>query len=202
MTAGFRSFKATYYEQRPERVKSLVEGQQQPEVVLISCADSRVDPALLMNAEPGEMFVIRNVAALVPPCEPDGSYHGTSAALEFAVRELPVTDALVLGHSACGGVGALVAARATPDFGKETSATRQFINPWMRMMLDVAAGEDADSVSRATVKQSLVNLRTFPFVAEAEAAGRLRLHGWWFDMKQGALYRLDEEQGAFVKHAW
>ncbi len=206
MVAGFRSFKAAYYEQRPERVISLVEGRQRPEVVLVACADSRVDPAILMQSEPGELFVIRNVAALVPPHAPDGSYHGTSAALEFAVCELAVKDAVVLGHSACGGMGALVAARARHNRGAREERNRAYINPWMSMMADVAdaleadpeSAESIDAVGQATVKRSVQNMRSFPFVAEAEAAGKLRLHGWWFDMRQGILSSLDHGNDEFL----
>lgn len=199
MVAGFRSFKAAYYEQRPERVTSLVEGQQRPEVVLVACSDSRVDPAILMRSEPGELFVVRNVAALVPPHEPDGSYHGTSAALEFAVCDLRVRDAVVLGHSACGGMSALVASRARQ--GRGEAANHAYINPWMAMMADVAVGQPVDSVGRATVVASLQNLRTFPFIAAAEARGELRLHGWWFDMREGTLSCFDQQTGNFNKLA-
>ena len=126
MLAGFKSFKAMYYEQRPERVEDLVNMGQRPEVLLIACSDSRVDPAILTNAEPGEMFVIRNVANLVPPYEPDENYHGTSSAIEFAVRDLKVKDIVILGHSACGGMQALVEhgeAGKVPD--------RDFIGEWV-----------------------------------------------------------------------
>lgn len=196
MLAGFRSFKAAYYEQRPERVSSLVEGQQRPQVLLIACSDSRVDPAILMNAEPGELFVVRNVAALVPPYEPDGSYHGTSAALEFGVRDLKVSDVVVLAHSSCGGVRALVAAK------QNKAADRPFINPWMNLMADVGDdNSDSDEVSKATVGRTLQNLRSFPFIKSGEEAGYLTLHGWWFDMKGGALYRLDEDTMTYSKLA-
>jgi len=201
MVAGFRSFKAGYYEQRPERVMSLVEGQQRPEVVLVACSDSRVDPAILMRSEPGELFVVRNVAALVPPHAPDGSYHGTSAALEFAVCELKVKEAVVLGHSACGGMAALVAARARHDAGDSAAANRAYINPWMQMMAEVAVGEPVDVVGRATVVASLENLRSFPFIAEAEARGELRLHGWWFNMHEGTLSSYDRTTEQFHKIA-
>lgn len=205
MVAGFRSFKSIYYEQRPERVSGLVEGQQKPEVVLIACSDSRVDPAILMNAEPGELFVIRNVAALVPPYAPDNSYHGTSAALEYAVRHLNVVDAVVLGHSGCGGVQALVKASQEQTIiePEEPPTEHSFIGPWMSMMSDAVqatrtqSDEDlnADLVSQETLRQSVANLRSFPFVRAACEAGYLRLHGWWFNMQEGTLYRLDEATG-------
>lgn len=195
MVAGFRAFRSTYYEQRPERVSSLVDGVQQPEVLLIACSDSRVDPAILTNAEPGELFVVRNVAALVPPCEQDGSYHGTSAAIEYAVRDLKVADIIVLAHSGCGGMRALVAAR------QGHSADRPFINPWISMMGDCIGceGDDPDPISKESLRKSLSNLRTFPFVRIAEEAGNLALHGWWFDMREGVLWQLDQNSDVFVQ---
>lgn len=193
MKAGFRSFRAIYYEQRPERVASLMEGGQKPQVVLVACSDSRVDPAILMNSEPGELFVVRNVAALVPPYAPDGHYHGTSAALEYAVRDLKVQDVVVLAHSSCGGVKALVAANRS-----EPLPDREFIQPWMAMMGD-AVLEDPEEASKETLRQSIRNLRTFPFVKSACDLGYLKVHGWWFNMREGALYKLDEASEEFVR---
>jgi carbonic anhydrase len=193
MEAGFRSFRAIYYEQRPERVASLMEGGQKPQVVLVACSDSRVDPAILMNSEPGELFVVRNVAALVPPYAPDGHYHGTSAALEYAVRDLKVQDVVVLAHSSCGGVKALVAANRS-----EPLPDREFIQPWMAMMGD-AVLEDPEEASKETLRQSIKNLHSFPFVQTACELGYLKVHGWWFNMREGALYKLDEASEEFVR---
>ena len=108
----------------------MLHDRQKPEVLLIACSDSRVDPAILMNAEPGELFVVRNVAALVPPCEKDGGYHGTSAAIEFAVRDLKVSQVVVLGHSACGGMKALTACQSGQTLDRE------FIRPWVSVLGD------------------------------------------------------------------
>jgi carbonic anhydrase len=193
MKAGFRSFRAIYYEQRPERVASLMEGGQKPQVVLVSCSDSRVDPAILMNSEPGELFVVRNVAALVPPYAPDGHYHGTSAALEYAVRDLKVQDVVVLAHSSCGGVRALVSANRS-----EPQPDREFIQPWMAMMAQ-AVGDDPDEASKETLRESIRNLHTFPFVKSATELGYLKVHGWWFNMKEGALYALNEADDSFQR---
>lgn len=191
MQAGFRSFRAHYYEQRPERVASLMEQGQKPEVVLVSCSDSRADPAILMNCEPGEMFVIRNVAALVPPYAPDGHYHGTSAALEYAIRDLKVQDVVILAHSSCGGVSALVAANRS-----EPLPERDFIQPWMSMMGHNISSDPVEA-SKETLRQSVLNLRTFPFVQKACEEGTLTVHGWWYNMKEGAIYKLDEETDTF-----
>lgn len=199
LIAGFRAFRAKYFEQRPELFDGLASTGQRPEVLVIACSDSRVDPAILLNAEPGDLFVVRNVAALVPPYEPDGHYHGTSAALEFAVRDLGVGHVVVLGHSSCGGMAALRRSLSGDP------PSREFIGPWVSITEGHATacahdGAEADVARRleeAAVKTSIANLRTFPWVAEAEAAGRLRLHGWWFDLEHGALFALDES-GAFI----
>jgi carbonic anhydrase len=199
LIAGFGAFRAKYFDQSPGLFERLTSGGQRPEVLVIACSDSRVDPAILLNAEPGELFVVRNVAALVPPYQPDGHYHGTSAALEFAVRDLEVGDVVVLGHSNCGGMAAL---------GRSLSgdpSPREFIGPWVSITettaLDCAhhggAGHRSRYLEEAAVRTSIANLRTFPWVAEAEASGRLRLHGWWFDLERGALFTLDQS-GAFA----
>lgn len=194
MLAGFKSFRAIYYEQRPERVADLVNVGQKPEVLLIACSDSRVDPAILTNAEPGEMFVVRNVANLVPPYQPDEHYHGTSSAIEFAVCDLLVKDIVILGHSSCGGITALV---DNAETGKVPG--RDFIGPWMSMAgCCVDKGPDVDRVSRHSIRNSLENLMGFPFVKERVEKGELNLHGWWFDLKDGILWAYDKDQDKFL----
>jgi carbonic anhydrase len=195
MRAGFRSFKAAYYEQRPERVAHLVEIGQEPEVLLVTCSDSRVDPAILMNAEPGDMFIVRNVANLVPPYEPDDRHHGTSAALEYGVRDLKVRDVVVMGHSGCGGIQALMRGA---DEGKLPE--REFIGPWMSIASCCKKhGADADAVSQESVRNSLANLLTFPFVKSRVESGELNIHGWWFDMKAGALWQINRAEDKYEK---
>jgi len=187
LVAGFRGFRARYYEQRPERMHDLALHGQSPEVLLIACSDSRVDPALLLGSEPGELFVIRNVANLVPAYGPDDNPHGTSSAIEFAVRDLGVRHIVVLGHSACGGIQALRASCAG-----EKSA-REFIAPWMEIATDAcpcgADGSvpDQETVEHAGIRISLQNLTTFPWIAEKVQAGELHLHGWWVDLQAGRL---------------
>ena len=193
LIAGFRVFRAKYFEQRPGLYEGLASGGQSPEVLVIACSDSRVDPAILLNAEPGELFVVRNVANLVPPYQPDGHYHGTSAALEFAVRDLGVRHIVVLGHSRCGGIDALcrnLAGNPLP---------REFIGPWVSIAKPATEAcehqrtdeAQARAIGHAAVRTSVANLRTFPWVTDAEATGRLALHGWWFDLDAGALLGLD-----------
>ncbi len=188
LLSGFQAFRETYFADAPSLFRSLSRDGQKPKVLVIACSDSRVDPAILFNAEPGELFVVRNVANLVPPYQPDGQYHGTSAAIEFAVRDLGVSEILVLGHSSCGGIGAL------RDLARGRPETREFIGPWVAIAADAcSAHAGAREVEQAAIRQSVANLRSFPWLAEREAAGALTLHGWWFDIEAGRLWRLADE---------
>ena len=193
LIAGFKGFRARYYEQRPERMKELAEQGQSPDVMLIACADSRVDPALLLGSEPGELFVVRNVANLVPPYGPDDGLHGTSAALEFAVRDLKVRHIVVLGHSACGGIEALRAARSGAP------GERSFIAPWMEIAAEACpcgidgAVPEQSQVEQDSVRISLRNLRTFPWINQQINDGTLTLHGWWIDLNTGRLCAIDSD---------
>lgn len=195
LIAGFRAFRARYYEQRPERMAELAARGQSPAVMVIACSDSRVDPALLLGAEPGELFIVRNVANLVPPYAPDSNYHSTSAALEFAVRDLKVRHIIVLGHSACGGIAALRAAAAGAP------AEREFIAAWMEIAAsacrcgDDAAPADQQSVEHEGIRISLRNLRSFPWVDARVRAGELTLAGWWVDLVGGRLCRVEPDGG-------
>jgi carbonic anhydrase len=157
---------------------------------VVACSDSRVDPQTVFGAGPGELFVVRNVAGLVPPYQPDAGYHGTSAALEYGVRVLKVARIVVLGHAQCGGVQAMVQG-APPE-------ARDFVKPWMEIAESVLASlpdqvqgdERLRQCEMEIVRLSLVNLATFPWVAEAVAAGALALHGLRFDIRTGVLMRL------------
>jgi len=199
---GYRRFRATDWQHERERWSELAEGQS-PQVMILSCADSRVDPAQIFDARPGEMFVARNIAALAPPYETSSGFHGVSAALEFAVTQLEVGEILVMGHGLCGGC----AAALTGSFDDVSPGEGHFIGDWVRMLdeardkvrarhqeLDRAAFLDME---REAVKVSLANLRTFPWIADREAAGRLKLHGAHFSISEGRLYVLDEAEGEF-----
>ncbi len=188
---GFRRFQAAYCGERSEAFERLARAGQSPRFLVISCCDSRVDPAIITDAAPGDLFVVRNVANLVPPYEEGGGYHGTSAALEFAVRKLEVRHVIVLGHAHCGGIRALMGVDGPGAGGA-------FIGPWMaiaaearervRAALSQAGVEERlRACERAVIGVSLRNLMTFPFVREAVNAGRLALHGWYFDIERGAL---------------
>jgi carbonic anhydrase len=191
LIAGFKSFRETYYEVQPDFYRSLVEKGQRPDVMVIACSDSRVNPSIIAKAEPGELFVVRNVANLVPPYEPDSHYHGTSAAIEFAVRDLEVEHIIVLGHSHCGGIRCLCE-------GREGAENREFIDGWMSIVEqardDRLKGEaHLRHVERQAVKLSLVNLLTFPWVKRRVENERLKLHGWWFDLEAGELMAHEAE---------
>ncbi|MGH8121105.1 MAG: carbonic anhydrase [Gammaproteobacteria bacterium] len=202
LIAGFRQFRKRYYEDEPELYKQLITRGQAPTALIIACCDSRVHPAHVMDTNPGDIFVVRNVANLVPPYVDDGKTHGTSAAIEFALKHLKVPHVVVMGHSQCGGIRALMAS----DRGQDT---RVFIDPWMAIMApararvekdhhDASPDEKCSLCERAAISVSLANLRTFPFIPDAISRGTLQLHGWYFDIEHGILFALDESSGTFT----
>jgi len=199
---GYRRFREKDWARERERWAELSEGQS-PQVMILSCADSRVDPAQIFDARPGEIFVARNIAALAPPYETTSGYHGVSAALEFAVTQLKVGEIVVMGHGLCGGC----AAALTGQFDDTDPGEGHFIADWVRMLgkardevrarhhaLDREAFLDME---REAVKVSLANLRTFPWIADREKSGELKLHGAHFSIAEGLLYMLDEVGGDF-----
>src|SRR3954471_795468 len=199
---GYHRFRATDWARERERWSELAEGQS-PKVMILACADSRVDPAHIFDARPGEMFVARNIAALAPPYETSSGFHGISAALEFAVTQLEVSEILVMGHGLCGGC----AAALTGQFDDTEPGEGHFIADWVRMLDDArdmvrARHAQLDhqaftEMEREAVKVSLANLRTFPWIAEREQAGELKLHGGHFSIREGRLHLLDEAEDEF-----
>src|SRR6478672_2688113 len=193
---GYRRFRDNDWARERERWSELADGQS-PQVMILACADSRVDPAQIFDARPGEMFVARNIAALAPPYETSSGFHGVSAALEFAVTQLEVEEVLVMGHGLCGGC----AAALTGQFDDTEPGEGHFIADWVRMLSSARDGVrarhselDRDAfrdMEREAVKVSLANLRTFPWIAEREEAGDLKLHGAHFSISEGRLYILD-----------
>ena len=188
---GYRRFRAETWPAERARYEALAARGQRPRTLVIACSDSRVDPATVFDAGPGELFVIRNVAGLVPPYTPDAGYHGTSAALEFGVRVLRVARIVVLGHAQCGGIRAMV--EGAPDEAQD------FVAPWMGLAAEQlgpmpgrpVGDEVLDHYETEVVRLSLDNLRTFPWIAEAERAGALELLGMRFAIHTGALLRLE-----------
>jgi carbonic anhydrase len=196
---GYRRFRETGWARERERWSRLAEGQS-PRVMVIACSDSRADPSQIFDASPGELFVARNVAALVPPFETSAGHHGVSAALEFAVTQLEVEHIVVMGHGFCGGC----AAALTGQFDDAAHGEGHFIADWIAMLREARDkvraehGEDFRAMELEGVRVSLANLRTFPWVAEREADGRLRLHGAYFAIVDGILYLLDEASDEFA----
>ncbi|MEO5344809.1 MAG: carbonic anhydrase [Magnetococcus sp. YQC-9] len=203
LIAGFKGFHAYYYEQRGELFESLVKDGQHPPIMLIGCSDSRVDPAIMLHFEPGDVFTVRNVANLVPPYEPGGTHSGVSAALEFAVRDLVVSHIVVLGHSQCGGIHELV------RLARQPVDDREFLGVWVSIGKSAVERLQAESIDhsplstakieQATIALSIQNLMSYPWIAERVRRERLELHGWWADLENGELWGLEQTNGSFAK---
>ncbi len=198
LLAGYQHFRNTVWPAQHNLFESLAANGQNPRALVISCIDSRVDPVLIFNADPGDMLVVRNVANLVPPYEPDAAYHGTSAALEFGIRVLRIPNIIVLGHALCGGVKSLLDSHTSPEH-------HDFIGHWMSMAEPARALAQNCSpegkqrcCEHEVIKISLANLVTFPWIAEPVSRGRLALHGAWFDIETGELAMLGPD-GMFGK---
>ena len=191
---GYRTFTTQRLPTEQSRYRELSTGGQSPEVMVIGCCDSRVSPEVIFDAGPGELFVMRNIANLVPVYQPDGNAHGVSAALEFAVNVLRVKHIVVLGHAQCGGIRAFVDKAAPLSPG-------DFIGKWMQMFIkpgEKVEQRDHESmqdfvtrIEKAAVFRSLENLMTFPFVQAAVESGELLLHGAYFGVAEGSLFVLD-----------
>ena len=199
---GYRRFRHGVYPTHRDTYRSLAAEGQSPRAMVIGCCDSRVDPAAIFDAGPGELFVLRNVANLVPPYTTDAGHHGTSAAIEFAVGSLGVEHILVMGHASCGGIRALMG-----GVGR-TAGGASHIERWMSipapaLETTLEAGQEvgtescAAALEHTAIGHSLENLKGFPSVREAEAAGRLQLHGAWFDIETGALHLRNSADGTF-----
>lgn len=190
LISGYEKFHQQYFVENPDLYNQLFQGQS-PKFLIISCCDSRVHPAQIMSTEPGDIFVVRNVANLVPINEDDGKSHGTSAAMEFAIMHLQVRHVIIMGHSQCGGIKALME-------GEHGSSDYGFIDPWMRNAAgareqvlqehgDKPFDEQCLHCERAAIGVSLQNIMTFPWVKERVEAGNLFVHGWHFDIGSGSL---------------
>jgi carbonic anhydrase len=200
LQTGYRAFLGDRFPRERRRYEALAEHGQKPEIMVIGCCDSRVSPEVIFDAAPGELFVVRNVANLVPPYQPDGDLHGTSAALEFAVQALQVRHIVVLGHARCGGIRAFASPEAEP------LSPGDFIDHWMSLIAPAAErigplrGDRADDLTRlelAAIENSLANLMTFPCVRILVERGRLQLHGAYFGVATGRLLVRDPGTGTF-----
>jgi carbonic anhydrase len=203
LIAGYQRFREGYYLENKDKLLKLAEQGQSPKIALISCSDSRVDPSIILDCEPGDLFVIRNVANLVPPKEENDSLHGTSAALEFAVTELEVESIIVLGHTQCGGIKSLMDTPVSNNLDT-------FIGKWMQQLEGVRNeilnnNNITDQLSRYScceqkgIQQSLQNLMTFPWIKKRVESGRLKLHGWRYDLSSSQLCEMDEINGTLTK---
>jgi carbonic anhydrase len=198
---GYESFKKGRFAEDSKRYRELAEKGQQPTTLIIACCDSRVGPETIFNAPAGDAFVVRNVANLVPPYQPDGHYHATSAALEFAIQVLKIREIVVLGHGGCGGI------QAALNPGGEPLSPGDFIGKWMELLGPPAEAiannkwmtiaERQKALERISIRYSLANLRTFPCVSILSEKGRIGLHGAWFDIADGSLWLMDEKTGDF-----
>jgi carbonic anhydrase len=189
---GYHRFRAGTWRDEHARFEELSRLGQKPRALVIACSDSRTDPQMVFNAAPGELFVIRNVANLVPPYGPDDQPHGISAAIEFAVRSLKVREIVILGHAMCGGIHALL--EGVPDEGSD------FVGQWVRIAeparrraMRTAPDKRHDFCEHEAVRLSLDNLMTFPWIEAAVLAGELKLYGCFFDIRSGVLERLGED---------
>ncbi|MEL6529353.1 MAG: carbonic anhydrase [Pseudomonadota bacterium] len=201
---GYRRFREdTYPRQKARFEETAIEGQH-PKLMIIGCSDSRVDPAQIFDVDPGDIFVVRNVAALVPPFETTPGLHGVSAAVEFAVQMLEVKQIVVMGHGRCGGCKAAL----TQSFDSAAHGEGGFVANWINLLSEARKpvaekhgieGRKAEmAMEFAAIRQSLANLRTFPWLAEKEQSGTLKLRGAHFSIMEGVLYSLDEETGEFL----
>lgn len=200
---GHANFMAGRYLKEKDRYRDLAASGQNPSTMIIACCDSRAAPEMIFDAGPGELFVLRNVANLVPTYQPDGGQHGTSAGIEYAVKALGIANIVIMGHGRCGGIRATLASNQSPlDSG-------DFIGKWMSMLGGLpdqvgqnalmTAAERETALERISIRNSINNLRTFPYVAQLEAEGKLAVHGAWFDISTGELWIMDNESGDFVR---
>jgi carbonic anhydrase len=201
---GFADFRLGYYHDHLDLFEKLATEGQSPKILIVGCADARVDPGILTQTKPGDIFTVRNIGAMVPPAldPPDQQQHGTSAAIEFAVRGLAVEHIVILGHALCGGIAALV------DGDKSAFADYDYLSTWTAIAQDVRdlaveklKGRTHEEILRvveqAAVVNSVRNLMSFPWVAEKVKAGTLVLHAWWFNLTKGQLYAFNPTSLAF-----
>lgn len=199
---GYKKFQEQYYDGTCEIFEDLVRKGQNPKVLMVACSDSRVDPALVMNCKPGDLFVVRNVANLVPPYEADNSYHGTSAALEFAICNLQIHHVVIFGHSQCGGIQTLV------NHVENEHPPYSFVTKWMELAQsacdqtfekhgDATSEEKAHYCGHYAIINSLNNLMTFPWIAKGVKDQTLFIHGWFFNLSTGIIDAYNFESGQF-----
>jgi len=188
---GYQAFREKYVHGDKSIMQQLSDYGQRPEAMVIACCDSRVDPALILQCDPGDLFVVRNVANIVPPYEKDEAHHGTSAALEFGITSLDIKDLILLGHSQCGGIQALL--------DSKNFQQNDFITNWVSVVKsDHLEPKDADSCAKFALQQSYQNCMTFPWINEKVKQGSLTIHLWFFDIKAGQIFTYSEVDKSYT----
>ena len=187
---GYKAFRNKFVESESSTLKTLsIEGQK-PEIMVIACCDSRVDPALILQCDPGDLFVVRNVANIVPPYELDKGHHGTSTALEFGICYLNVKHVILLGHSNCGGIASL--------FNKTNLHQDDFISSWVSIIKPESIENlTIDECAKSGLEKSYQNCLSFPWIKEKVAEGKLKIHLWYFDIESGEIYSKDKNHQKF-----
>ncbi|AGF75106.1 carbonic anhydrase [Bartonella australis AUST/NH1] len=203
LLSGYESFVKNHFSYKAAHYRQLVDEGQKPEIFVIACCDSRTIPEAIFDAKPGEIFVLRNVANLVPPFLPDNQYHATSAAIEFAVQLLKVKHIVILGHAHCGGVSAVF------DGAFKSLSSDDFIGQWMSLLAPegeavfsdklMTVEEKQTALEHISIRYSLKNLETFPWLKARIDQGLLTVHGAWFDILNGELWSMEQETGNFAR---
>lgn len=189
---GYNSFRAKYALDDKSVMQYLSSYGQAPRIMVVACCDSRVDPALILQCDPGDLFVARNVANIVPPYELDGAHHGTSAALEFGICRLQVPHLILLGHSQCSGIQALL--------NNDKAEKNDFISNWVSVIQPDRVddkGDDVDACAKSALQQSYQNCMTFPWIKEKVEHKKLNIHLWFFDIKIGQIYTYSNERKTY-----
>ncbi len=193
--SGYDNFREKYVHGDNSIMQYLSDYGQKPQTMVVACCDSRVDPALIFQCDPGDLFVVRNVANIVPPYEKDELHHGTSAALEFAVKSLKINHLILLGHSQCGGIQALLHSHHHKDSELHQN---DFINNWVSLVgtdqLEQTSTNDSDAYAKFALKKSYKNCLSFPWIQEKVQQGNLQIHLWFFDIKLGQIFAYSEKQ--------
>jgi len=191
---GYGRFRKNYLNSKTKTIQQLMHADQNPDIMIISCCDSRVDPAIIFECDPGDLFTVRNIASIVPPFEKDTMHHGTSAALEFGIKFLKVKNLILIGHSNCGGIRALLS---------QNFEENDFISNW----LDVSKGAlmkcnetscSLEECIKFSLDESHKNCLTFPWIKERIESGALNLHRWYFNLQTGMMTAYDEATGTYI----
>jgi carbonic anhydrase len=186
---GYQDFRKKYVQDDQSIMHFLHHYGQKPKIMVVACCDSRVDPALILQCDPGDLFVVRNVANIVPPYEKDEMHHGTSAALEFGINFLKVKHLILLGHSQCGGIQALL---------DNDASANDFINNWVSIVKTCSTANNTDDCAKLALKQSYQNCLTFPWIEEKMLSKTLKIHLWFFDIKAGQIFTYAESKDSYL----